>query len=128
MRVGLDGVMGHIAGGADAWIASALPTAHITTVTARDLDARLKRGDRTLVLLDVRTRAEWTAEHIAGSVNVPVGELVNRLAEVRSEGMVATLCETGYRSALAASILARAGVDPVGFVTGGMTAFRQLAH
>jgi len=40
---------------------------------------------------------------------------------------VATICEGGYRSALAASLLARAGLDDVTSVTGGMAAWRQLA-
>jgi rhodanese-related sulfurtransferase len=45
---------------------------------------------------------------------------------VRREGTVATICESGYRSALAASILARAGVDSVAYVAGGMMEFRKL--
>jgi rhodanese-related sulfurtransferase len=36
------------------------------------------------------------------------------------------MCEGGYRSALAASVLARAGVDRIANVTGGMSAWRQM--
>jgi hydroxyacylglutathione hydrolase len=79
-----------------------------------------------MTIVDVRTPTEWKAEHIEGSINIPVGELVNHLADVDREGTVATICESGYRSALAASILARAGVDSVAFVAGGMMEFRTL--
>jgi rhodanese-related sulfurtransferase len=36
------------------------------------------------------------------------------------------MCEGGYRSALAASILARNGIEHVVNVAGGMSAWRQL--
>jgi rhodanese-related sulfurtransferase len=57
---------------------------------------------------------------------VLLGKLVSRIADVRREGTVATICESGYRSALAASILARAGVDSVACVAGGMMEMRHL--
>jgi rhodanese-related sulfurtransferase len=37
---------------------------------------------------------------------------------------VATICEGGYRSVLAASLLARSGFAPILNVTGGMSAYR----
>lgn len=126
MRVGLDGVMGYIEGGAGAWQTARLPASHITVVTARELDDRVGKRREAVTIVDVRTAAEWTAGHIAGSVNVPVGDLVNRIADVPREHTVATICESGYRSALAASILARAGVGSVVCVTGGMMEFRRL--
>ena len=126
IRVGLDGVMGYIEGGAAAWTAAALPQSRITTLSAGELDKRIRSRERTMAIVDVRTRTEWEADHIEASVNIPVGELVNRIADVRREGTVATVCESGYRSALAASILARAGVDSVAYVAGGMMEFRKL--
>jgi hydroxyacylglutathione hydrolase len=126
IRVGLDGVMGYIEGGAAAWTAAALPQSRITTLTASDLGQRSRSDHGTIAIVDVRTRTEWKADHIEGSVNIPVGELVNHLGDVHREGTVATICESGYRSALAASILARAGVDSVACVTGGMREFRKL--
>jgi hydroxyacylglutathione hydrolase len=126
IRVGLDGVMGYIEGGAAAWAAAGLPESLLTTLTARELGKRISSGDRTMAIVDVRSRTEWKAEHLEGSVNIPVGELVNHIADVRRDGTLATICESGYRSALAASILARAGVDSVAYVAGGMIEFRKL--
>jgi hydroxyacylglutathione hydrolase len=39
---------------------------------------------------------------------------------------IATICEGGYRSSLAASLLAREGTTDVLNVTGGMAAYRAL--
>jgi hydroxyacylglutathione hydrolase len=126
IRVGFDGVMGYVDGGAAAWTAAALPRSFITSLTARELSERIRSGNKTMAVVDVRTRTEWTEGHIEGSVNIPVGELVTRIADVDREGAVATICESGYRSALAASILARAGVDSVAYAAGGMMEFRRL--
>ena len=56
----------------------------------------------------------------------PVGELPARLDEVPSGAAIATICEGGYRSSLAASLLAREGVSGIVNVTGGMAAYRAL--
>ena len=125
LRVGLDAVMGYVDGGAPAWKAAELPSARITRLTPRGLDARIRRGAR-ITVLDVRTDVEWRAGHIAGSLNVPVAQLVERIGEVPRDHVVATICESGSRSALAASILARAGFSSAVNVSGGMAAFRQL--
>jgi hydroxyacylglutathione hydrolase len=126
MRVGIDGVMGCVSGGASAWQAAGLPASHIPRVSARDLDERIRGGREAISVVDVRSAAEWAAGHLAGSLNLPIGDLVNNMAHVPREGTVATICESGYRSALAASILARAGISTVINVAGGMTEIRRV--
>jgi rhodanese-related sulfurtransferase len=59
-------------------------------------------------VLDVRRRLEWEVGHIAGAVHVPLHELPGRVAEL-PPGEVWVHCESGYRSILAASILAAHG-------------------
>jgi rhodanese-related sulfurtransferase len=59
-------------------------------------------------VLDVRRQLEWEAEHIAGAVHIPLHELPGRAAEL-PPGEVWVHCESGYRSVLAASILAARG-------------------
>ena len=117
--------MGYVEGGASAWEAARLPTAEIGTVNARELAERLTLG--RLTVLDVRTPAEWQSGHIEGSVNLPVGHLVERIADVPREQAVATICESGGRASLAASILSRAGFRSVMSVRGGMAEFRRLS-
>jgi hypothetical protein len=60
-------------------------------------------------VIDVRTAPEWNERHIDGAVNVPLSRLGERLEEIPSDASVVVYCAGGYRSAIAASVLRRAG-------------------
>lgn len=64
------------------------------------------------VLLDVRRSDEYDAGHLAGAVNIPLHELLLRMAEIPA-GKVWVHCASGYRSGVAASLLQRAGREVV---------------
>lgn len=64
------------------------------------------------VVLDVRRADEYQASHIDGAVNIPLHEVLSRMDEV-PEGPVWVHCGSGYRAGVAASLLQRAGKDPV---------------
>ena len=64
------------------------------------------------VVLDVRRPEEWRAGHLAGSLNIAVHELPQRLDEV-PPGEVWVHCAAGYRATVAAGLLDRAGRDVV---------------
>ncbi|MGW4859545.1 MBL fold metallo-hydrolase [Kocuria palustris] len=63
-------------------------------------------------ILDVRRAEEYEASHIAGAVHIPLHELITRMDEVPA-GRLWVHCGSGYRSGVAASLLERAGKDPV---------------
>ena len=73
-----------------------------------DLAAAMGAGHGGPVVLDVRRRLEWEDSHIAGAVHIPLHELPGRVAEL-PPGEVWVHCESGYRSVLAASMLAAQG-------------------
>ena len=125
MRVGVSRVDGYINGGMEAWAAAGLATASYATMSAEDLRAAAE-SNRSPIVVDVRTDREWSAGHIEGALHIPLGELSQRASEIPRDRPVATMCEGGYRSALAASVLARTGVDRLATVTGGMAAWRKL--
>ncbi len=60
------------------------------------------------VVVDVRRALEWADGHVAGAVHIPFNELPRRGGEI-PPGEVWIYCRTGYRSTVAASILAAAG-------------------
>ena len=66
------------------------------------------------VLLDVRSPEEFAAGHLPGAMNIPVGEVRARAAELgpRSRPVV-TYCRSGGRSARAASTLRELGFERV---------------
>jgi hydroxyacylglutathione hydrolase len=123
LRVGLDAVEGYIEGGLDAWRKAGLPASSIQQIGADAFSARLAHADG-LTVIDVRTAREWQKGHIAGALHIPIGELAGRTGDVPRTGPVATICEGGYRSTLAASLLSRAGFIDVLTVQGGMGALR----
>jgi hydroxyacylglutathione hydrolase len=122
LRVGLEGLAGAIEGGFNAWRAAGLPSAAFRQIRAGDL----RGGD--IYLVDVRTEREWRAGHVEGSVNIPVGDIPSRFRELPEGRTIGTICEAGYRSSLAASLLAQEGVRDLVNVTGGMSAYRAVAE
>jgi hydroxyacylglutathione hydrolase len=126
LRVGLDRVEGAIAG-FDGWIGAGLPVARIERMSATELRAAVERLEPPRIL-DVRTRREWCAGHLEGAINIPVGELAARMRELEGEEPIATICESGYRSSLAASLLAHEGFPRLINVVGGMAAYRTPAN
>lgn len=124
LRVGADRIEGFVDGGFDAWRAAGLPVASIPQMSIQELDERLTRGER-LTVLDVRNAKEWNDGHIEGATHVPVGDVPGRASELAGSTPIATLCEGGFRSSLASSLLVRAGIPNVINVRGGMGAVRE---
>ncbi len=125
IRVGLDDIRGHLAGGLPAWRQAGYPVAETPQIGPRELHQHLASGHGPSVL-DVRTDAEWKAGHIEGAVHIMGGFLQDRISEVPDGNRpIAVVCGGGYRSTVAASVLERAGFRHVVNVTGGMEAWRQ---
>jgi hydroxyacylglutathione hydrolase len=74
-------------------------------------------ADPDVVVLDARRDDERAGGGVRGSRHIPVHELTDRLDELPA-GDVWIYCGSGYRAAIAASLLARAGRRPV-LVDGG---------
>jgi len=99
-----------------------------TEITIEDLHERLRHGDTSLVLLDVRTPEEYNSEtgHLADALLIPVQELRARTAELepfRAKVIVA-YCRTGRRSSTAADILRAEGFTALN-LTGGITKWNE---
>ena len=64
------------------------------------------------VLLDTRRTDEFGDSHLLGAMNVPLHELLSRMADIPA-GTIWVHCGSGYRAGVAASLLQRAGRDVV---------------
>ena len=71
-------------------------------------------------LIDVRERDERDSGYIAGSRNIPYRLLGMCGAEVPTDRPVVTICESGARAGIAASILAAQGIDARPVLEGGL--------
>jgi hydroxyacylglutathione hydrolase len=89
----------------------------IPTLTLDEVVTQVGRNDVTV--LDVRSDGEWRAGHVPGSMNVPVGSLEERVAEIRGDRPVIVHCQTGSRAAIAASLLRVKGFPDVRWFPAG---------
>jgi phage shock protein E len=64
-------------------------------------------------IVDVRSPGEFAGGAFPGAVNIPLGTLPSRLAELPKGAPVVLYCASGMRSASAARVLRRAGYADV---------------
>ncbi|HEX8646961.1 MAG TPA: rhodanese-like domain-containing protein [Thermoleophilaceae bacterium] len=110
-----DEVAGFLAGGLTSWRVEERPVERIERI---DVDELHRRRD-DLQVLDVRERDEWEAGHIPGSVHLPWHDIDAVPDGIDPERPVAAVCMSGQRSAVAASLLRRAGAREVLHVADG---------
>jgi hydroxyacylglutathione hydrolase len=119
--IGLDDLVGAAdAGVVEEWAALGLPLGTIPQVTA----AELARQDGESLVVDVRADDEWAAGHLAHAHHVPLGRLAEEVASLRGARSVYVQCQTGARSAIAASLLKAHGLERVANAEGGIAAWR----
>jgi rhodanese-related sulfurtransferase len=77
------------------------------------------------VIVDVREDSEWNEQHIPGAIHIPLGQLSERLSELKQykDSPVITQCKTGGRSAKALDVLKSAGFSKVYNMDGGIMAW-----
>jgi rhodanese-related sulfurtransferase len=101
------------------------------TSVSVDQAEKLISADSTVVLLDVRTTAEWNSStgHLAKALLIPVQELEQRINELVSykSQTILVYCRTGHRSASASSILAKAGYAATN-MEGGITKWNEMKY
>jgi len=103
-RIGIDRLAAAATGRPETW-AGERGVASMRLAKFGDLAAAMDAGEGRPVVLDVRRRLEWVESHIAGAVHIPLHELPGKIAEL-PPGDVWVHCESGYRSTVAASMLA----------------------
>ncbi len=81
-----------------------------------------------LQLVDVRTPGEAAGGMIANAVNIPVGQLPDRIGELDPRRPTVVYCAGGYRSSMAASLLRKNGFDDVSDLLGGFNAWDEATQ
>lgn len=90
-----------------------------------ELDERLET-EEDLVVLDVREPSEVAQAAISGSVNIPLGQVIDRMNELDPASPTAVICAGGVRSAKAIGALTAAGyTGELINVRGGMKAWLE---
>lgn len=121
MRVGLDNIQGYLGKGFAAWVEAGRELARTPQLSTGEVQARAGKVD----VLDVRSESEWRSGHIEGAQHLILGDLLKNLTAVPADKAVITVCGSGYRSSIAASILARHGYTSISSMDGGMGAWNR---
>lgn len=106
-RIGIDQASAMAIGGL-ASFAAGHEVRSYRTATFADL-----AGQPAATVVDVRRDDEWDEGHIEGALHVPMELLVDRATALPDDEELWVHCASGYRSSIAASLLARAGKQVV---------------
>ncbi|WP_052668461.1 MBL fold metallo-hydrolase [Nitriliruptor alkaliphilus] len=109
-RIGIDRPAAQATGGVAAF-GGELPRGRYRVADFEQLAEARAAGK--VHVLDVRRDDERRTGAVAGSQHVPLHDLERRIAEVPADREVWVHCASGYRSAIAASLLTRTGRLPV---------------
>jgi len=107
VRIGIDRPAAAATGDPRSWTGGrppgSFPVADFAALTSA-------RTERHVAALDVRRAEEWAQSHLEGALHVPLHDLPEGLHQVPGPPTeVWVYCETGYRSSIAAGLLAAAG-------------------
>jgi hydroxyacylglutathione hydrolase len=122
-RIGFDNVAGYLGGGMQEVEESGARVTRTERITAASL-AEVSRGPDAPLVVDVRSPGEWKAGHIDGAINAPLSRLADDLDRLPADRPLVVYCTSGYRSAIAASVLRRAGRTDVADLVGGLEAWK----
>lgn len=124
-RVGIEAVVGYLEGGMYAWDQAGFAVATVSQMPVDELSHQLA-DKRDLQLIDVRRPAEFTAGHITEAHHSELAHLAEHAEDFDTARPIAVICQSGYRSSIASSLLAKHGFSQVFNVVGGMNAWKTL--
>jgi phage shock protein E len=68
--------------------------------------------EKQCTIIDVRTHEEFKGGHVVGSINIPLGELQNRIEEIDNlKKPLVLCCASGNRSSQAQNYLSQKQID-----------------
>ena len=126
-RIGFDRVIGYLADPYAEMFTHRDDVQVASRLTTNALGERIADVPE-LQIVDVRNPGEVAAGMIPGAVNIPVGQLPDRLDELDTHRPTVVYCAGGYRSSVAASLLRRHGFDDVSDVLGGYNAWADATQ
>lgn len=118
VRIGYEQTQGYLEGGIASWKAAAFPVERFERI---DIDTLYKRWQQhsSFTVVDVRRDDEWHEGHIPDALHFHVGDLPQHLDELPHDRPLVTICRSGHRAEIAASIIAATGREVVA-VQGGV--------
>jgi hydroxyacylglutathione hydrolase len=111
----------------DGYLIDPPATETLEPIGVEELD-RLLSQDAAILLIDVREKEEHDEGYIPGSRNIPYRLLRSTADDLVTDRPLVTICESGARAGIAASVLVAAGVPTRPFLHGGIHDLEALGH
>lgn len=92
-------------------------------MTPEELQSKLQSG--SVHLVDVRNQSEWDGGHVPNAQHIMLGYLPDRINEIPKDKDIAVNCQSGKRSAIAASLLQKEGIKNVINLQGGFANWKK---
>ncbi len=122
--IGLDQIAGYLPiAGIQQWKDVDLSLEQLRTVDAKTLYQSIQQEH--LPVIDVRGANEYALGHVKGAINIPLGYLEKQAHKLPPLQEFVLYCQSGSRSAIAASILANRGFNQQINMAGGYVAWEQ---
>ena len=122
-RVGFDRVEGALVDPLRVLLENPDAVEPSSRLTVAEFEER-RREVADLQVVDVRSPGETAGGAIPGAVAVPLPQLTERIAELDPARPTVVYCASGYRSSIAASVLAGDGFRDVSDLLGGYDAWK----
>jgi hydroxyacylglutathione hydrolase len=121
-RIGFDRIQGYLAYGMEALADRADLLSRTERRSVEEIADELAAAGSPLIV-DVRSPREFASRHIAGSTNIPLSRLRDGMQQIPKGRHFYVHCAGGYRSSIAASLLARASLTDLTEMAGGLAAW-----
>lgn len=126
-RIGFDRVVGYLADPFQVMFENQDDVDVASRLTTNAMGERMADVPE-LQIVDVRNPGEAAGGMIPGAVNIPVGQLPDRIGELDPGKPTVVYCAGGYRSSVAASLLRQRGFADVSDVLGGYNAWDEAVQ
>lgn len=78
----------------------------------------------SVVVLDIRKSEDFAKGHLEGAINIPMGEIGQRMTEIPMDQEIAVICYSGQTASQTAGVLKMAGYNTK-VITGGFGAVEK---
>jgi hydroxyacylglutathione hydrolase len=118
MRIGLDNVYGYI-DNVEVWTELGNPLEKTKTISIDEFDNLVRNNG--IQIIDLRGETEFKSGHIAKADNVFVGTLQDNLKKISKDKTTVVYCQSGDRTTIGYSLLAKNGFKNILNYPGGMS-------
>ena len=122
-RVGFDNLIGHLAGGYEAWAKAGKELDIVNRITAEQFAKEVTICGSKVI--DIRKESEYAAEHVEEAYSKPLATINEWIKDIDPKEHFYLHCAGGYRSMIAASILEARGFRNFTEIEGGFNAIAK---